>query len=250
MRPFAIATTTLLFCVAGAYAGVSGTYVETYTFYNTTGATANDLGVFITYFEAAPLGGDGTVTSQSPFPAADNTVIPIPPNAVIAFGGATVNAGDSASFTITDPVTFSLYNPVLFDYRWSLEPTGFGPLELPLGIDLYSPTPFDPSAEAFIEDADTIDHNYTNLYINQNGGSLLAVPSSGTLTAANAGGEPITNPFNLDAGTVSFGLMDTTDDFTLAGTFTPTPEPATWGVCGFLLLTMGIATWRRRIVAR
>jgi hypothetical protein len=253
LRPFVKTITTLLLCFAGAYAGVPGTYVETYTFNNTTGAAANDLGVLIDDYASAPIGGNGTVTSQTPFPAADNSVFsPGFPAAFLTFSGATVNPGDAASFTITEPVNASLYTPVLDSYQWSLVSGGLGPVDYPLGIGIFSPDPSNPMAEAIIGDDDTVDHDYQNLYVNQNGVSLLTVSSSGTLTAANASGEAVTNPFNLDAGTLSFGLTDTTDDFSFSGTFTPTatPEPATWGICGLLLLTMGVAIWRRRIIAR
>jgi hypothetical protein len=220
---------------------------------NTTGATADDLGVYIADFASAGPGGNGVVTSQSPFPAADNSFDSFPPDGAIVFSGATVDSGSTASFTVTQTVLYSYFTPVLTEYQWSSGLNGLGDIQYPLGLGIYSPDPSDPTTEVEIGDDDIVDHDYENLNVSQNGQSLLAIPSSGDLPAAFVG-EPITAVFNLDAGTLSFGLTDDTAGFSLSGTFTPgpgpSPEPATWGVCGMLLLAMGVTIWRRRIVAR
>jgi hypothetical protein len=207
---------------SAAHAGVVGTTVMTYVIQNNTGATANSLDVSV---DDSP-----TVTSSPTF----STATPVTDG--IDFSGGSVANGSSATFTLEE-VGDDLDAPSIFNYNWTSGGTET-PVYLNFGVT-FSDLQSLALATTNIVDA------FDDLYVTQNGSSVLTVPSSGTVGSSELS---ITNDINMAAGPVDFGFTDTTDGVTVSGTFTAaTPEPATTGVCALMLLGIGLVARRRQL---
>jgi hypothetical protein len=229
----------MLLCGTAAFAAVPGSYVYNYSITNNSGQTANNLEVALpTYVSGAgALISTSTTFSSDVFDTLTNT---------ITLTGGSVAPGQSAELSISQNVLGESAGPFVESYYWTSGATQVGAAELPLGIAFEQIAPSDPSTYGALGTDDTANHDYAGLYVNQAGSSLLTVSSSGSIIS-----EAVTNAF-LPYPAVTFGYTDTISGITVNGTFTGgfAPEPATAGLCAFLLLAMGAAVWRKRAAAR
>jgi len=216
-----------------AFAGVTGTTVLTYTIQNNTGAAANDLEVSLDN-TATP-----DVTSSSPFTAATAS------DFGVDFTGGSVAAGDSATFTLEESGDNFNNNPAVLSYDWTVDGAPVGGTQSPIFLRFTAPSSPIPDQEAYLYTEDSADHNYDNLFVTQNGTSVLIASTSGTFNDTST--VPVTNTIDMSAGVLDFGFTDTTLGVTVDGTFTPTPEPTTMGFCALMLLGTAFAVRRRQL---
>jgi hypothetical protein len=214
---------------SAAHAGIVGTTVMTYVIQNNTGLPASSLNVNL--FDSQ----EPTVTSE---PAGfSSTQSP----GEIDFSGGSVANGSSATFTLEENGDDFFTTPAIYQYAW-----GSGATESPIYLNL-SPSLFDLQSLS-LDTEDTTAHTLDDLYVTQNGSSVLApmVGSSGTVSSAS--GHQITDNINMLAGPVDFGFTDATDGLTVSGSFTAsTPEPAATGICALMLLGIGVVARRRQL---
>ena len=221
----------LLVLASAAFAGVSGTTVVNFTIQNNTTVTANDLHVTVA--------GAPSVTASSPFTAT-------PSGSTVDFDGGSVAVGDSATFTLAETGDNFFNNPEIFSYFWTVDGSQVGDQEEPIGFYF---SPAFPLQTASLDNQDpSASHAYDNLFVTQNGTSVLAASTSGTIPVGNS--ISVTNPMDMTVGPLDFGFTDTTSGVTVAGTFTPTPavpEPTTMGFCALMLLGTFVTVRRRQL---
>ena len=218
-----------------AYAGVTGTTVISYMIQNNSGVTANDLHVNCCFGQTPTVDSSPTFSSAVASPS------------TVDFSGGSVASGDSASFTLEETGDNFFDFPTVESYFWTVDGVEQGDLQQPLFFNI-PPENGSGQQELFADLISATDHTYTGLYANQNGSSVLL---SGLPTTVTPSGLQLTPDFNMGAGVVTFGLVDNTSGFNVVinGTFTPTtptPEPATTGVCALALVGIGIAARRRQ----
>jgi hypothetical protein len=221
----------MLTFVGSAYAGVTGTSVISYMIQNNSGVTANDLHV-------------GCCFGQTPTVDSSPTFLTATPSAgKIDFSDGSVAPGDSASFTLEETGNNFFEFPTVQSYYWTVDGVQQGVVQQPLFFEM-SAGNLSGQQDLLAELQSATDHTYTGLYANQNGSSVLL---SGLPTTVTSSGLQLTPAFNMGAGVVTFGLVDNTPGFNVVidGTFTPTPEPATTGLCALALVGIGIAARRR-----
>lgn len=217
----------VLLCSGAAYAGVSGTTVVNYSIGNETGVTQTDLHVDAN----EPI---DTATSSS-FPSTLVT------GTSAQFSGGNIAAGSEASFTLDATVTDENLAYVV-DYCWSSVACS-GNETYPLYFTFDGGGESDNQLE--IATAATNSVAYEDLTVTQDGSSILTAPTSGTVAAE--GDTTITDVLNFANGPIDFSVFDSTDNVTINGSFTATPEPSTIGLCALMLLGTVIAVRRRQL---